>query len=105
MYTHLLSSVQGDMVEDLAGEALICYAVACRTATLDSGLHSGQSVYAALATEVAYDRALIKLCRANGVEAIESRFSHPRDERDRLEDELAAAGIDLAALARMGKDP
>ena len=105
MYTHLLSSVHGDMVEDLAGEALISYAVVCRTATLAWGLHRGQSVYSALATEVAYDRALIKLCRTNGVEVIESRFSHPREERDRLEDELAAAGIDLAALARMGEDP
>jgi hypothetical protein len=105
MYTHLLLSVHGDMVEDLAGQALVGYAVVCRTATLDCGRHPGQSAYSALAADVTYDRALIRLCRANGVEAIESSFSHPREERDRLERALTTAGIDLAALARMREDP
>lgn len=105
MYSYLLSSVNGDMSEDLAGEALVDYALVCRTATLDRGPHPGQSVYSSLATEVAYDRALISLCRANGVEVIESRFSHPSEERDRLERALATAGIDLAALTRTRHDP
>jgi hypothetical protein len=104
MYPHLLSSAQGDIVEDLVGQALIDHAIVCRTATLDCGPRPGQSVYAALATEVAYDRALINLCRANGVEAIESSFSHPGEGRDRLERALATAGIDLAALARWRGD-
>jgi hypothetical protein len=105
VYSYLLSSVNGDMAADLVGEALVDYALVCRTATLDCGPHPGQSVYSALATEVAYDRALISLCRANGVEVIESRFSHPGEERDRLERALAAAGTDLAALTRIREEP
>lgn len=101
MYTHLLSSVHGDMVENLAGEALVGYTLVCRTATLDRGRHPGWSAYSVLAADVAYDRALIRLCRANGVDALESSFSHPSKERERLERLLATTGIDLAALARM----
>jgi hypothetical protein len=100
MYTHLLLSVFDDWVDELTGSALVDYAVVCRAQMLASAPHRGESASLALAAEVSYDRALIKLCIANGVEADALGFSHPGAERARLEHDLATAGIDLAALAR-----
>jgi hypothetical protein len=67
---------------------------------LASAPYRGESASLALAAEVSYDRALIKLCTANGIAADVVGFSHPGAERARLERELATAGIDLAAFAR-----
>lgn len=102
MYTHLLSSVFDDWVDALSGETLIDYALVCRAETLAPLSHDAQgstSAYIALGAEVAYDRALIKLCEANGIEVSADGFSHPAAERNRLERELATCGIDLADLA------
>jgi hypothetical protein len=100
MYTHLLASVFDDWVDELTGSALVDYALVCRDEMLASALHRRGSASLALAAEVSYDRALIKLCIANGVEVNGLGFSHPARERERLEQELTAVGIDLAALAR-----
>jgi hypothetical protein len=101
MYTHLLLSVFDDWVDTLSGPALVDYAVVCRTEMLVvSAPEREESASMALAAEVAYDRALIKLCTANGIDADPLGFSHPAAERARLERELAAAGIDVVAFAR-----
>jgi hypothetical protein len=106
MYTHLLSSVFDDWVDALSGETLIDYALICRAETLgplSQDARGSTSAYIALGAEVAYDRALIKLCVANGIEVSAEGFSHPAAERNRLERELASCGIDLADLARQRK--
>jgi hypothetical protein len=90
-------SVFDDWVEELSGSALIDYAVVCRAEMLECP-RAGASATLALAAEVSYDRALIKLCIANGIEADARGFSHPGAERARLERNLVAAGIDLAAF-------
>ena len=104
MYTHLLSSVLDDWVDEFTGDALVDYALVCRAATLASrprysGNGMDESACIALGAEIAYDRALIKLCAANGIEVSAESFSHPAAERARLEHELAAQGIGLFDLA------
>src|SRR5271157_5364589 len=50
----------------------------------------------ALARELSYDGALIRLCESLGVATAPDRFVNPVRERDRLERELAARGIRLS---------
>ena len=50
----------------------------------------------ALARELSYDGALIRLCRSMQVPAAPHGFSNPPEERARLEQLLAERGLDLA---------
>lgn len=104
MYVDILASSLDSWVDELTGTALVDYALVCRAEMLGAGPHRGDTAYASLAAEIAYDRALIKLCETNGVAVQATSFDFPRQERARLERELAVAGIDLAALARRRSD-
>ena len=99
MYVDILSSALDTWVDELSGRALIDYALSCRAEVLAVGPHR-DTAYSTLAAQVAYDRVLIKLCETNGVPVMAASFAYPREERTRLEAELAIAGVDLAALAR-----
>ena len=99
-YSHLVLSVFDDWVDELTGSALVDYAIVCRTVMLASGPYRVEFASLLLAAEVTYDRALVKLCTTNGIEADALAFSNPSAERARLERELATVGIDLAALTR-----
>ena len=81
MYAHILSSALDDWVDELTGDALVDYALVCRSEMLKPRGHEGEAALIALSAEVAYDRALIKLCEAHGVDVIGLNFSHPREER------------------------
>ena len=48
----------------------------------------------AIADELAYDVALIELCRRLGIEVDVTRFGQPKHERTRLEQALEARGCD-----------
>ena len=105
MYTDLLSSILDDWVDSFTGEALVDYALVCRAEMLASPSRNSDSprdwsAFTALGAEIAYDRALIKLCAANGIEVSVEGFSHPAAERARLERQLAISGSDLMDLAR-----
>jgi hypothetical protein len=100
MYVDILSSALGSWVDELTDSSLVEYTLTCRAEMLGAGPHRGDTAYSSLAVEIAYDRALIKLCEAHDVPVMATSFAHPREERARLEHELASAGIDLAALAR-----
>jgi hypothetical protein len=50
---------------------------------------------ASLAAEITYDRALIHLAAAHGIDVAPRNFCHPAIERERLEIELTRLGIDL----------
>jgi hypothetical protein len=100
MYVDILSSALDTWVDELTGAALVGYALCCRAEMLDARPHLGATAYSSLAAEIAYDRALIKLCESNDVAVTATNFTFPKQERVRLERELAIAGIDLAALAR-----
>ena len=89
MYSHILSSALNDWVDELTGEALVEYAVVCRSEMLRPIEHQGESALTSLAAEVAYDRALLKLCEAHGIAVADLSFLHPHEERARLEAALA----------------
>jgi hypothetical protein len=104
MYVDILSSALDTWVEELTGTALVDYALMCRTEMLAVNSPNGDTAYSSLAAEITYDRALIKLCESNDVAVMAASFAFPRQERARLERELATAGIDLAALARRRRE-
>jgi hypothetical protein len=104
MYAGILSSVLNDWVDELSGEALIDFAQVCRVQMLDTSPHRDGAAIA-LAAELSYDRALIKVCETHGIEAVPLRFSRPGAERARLEGALASIGVDLVARSRSpGRD-
>jgi hypothetical protein len=104
MYRHILESVLDDWVDELSGPALVDFAVVCRNEMLRSGPRSGDAAHVALAAEVAYDRALIKLCFERQIVVDLSAFSYPVRARFHLEHALADIGVDLteASQVRLG---
>jgi hypothetical protein len=100
MYAHLLASTLGDWVDELTGTALTDYTLVCRAEMLAATARRGETSATRLAAEITYDRALCKLSENKGIAIDAMAFSHPAQARVRLETELAAAGIDLAALSR-----
>jgi hypothetical protein len=106
MYAELLTSARRGKVEELSGAALMTYALDCRAEMLAAtGPIQDATAFSALAVEVAYDCVLLRLCAEKGVEVMAADFSHPADDRHRLEAQLKMAGVDLASLARRRKDP
>jgi hypothetical protein len=100
MYVDILSSALDGWIDELNGIALVDYVLDRRAEMLNTGPHNGDTAYSSLAADVAYDRALIKLCEVNYVAVTPTGFAFPLQERTRLERELATAGINLATLAR-----
>jgi hypothetical protein len=98
MYADILSQALNDWVDDLSGDALIEFAHVCRAQMLDSSLPSN-TTSTALSAELSYDRALIKLCEAHGIDVKYASFAPPGEERARLERRLVAIGVDLVALS------
>ena len=105
MYTQILTSAPRGPLENLQGEALLCYTLDCQSEMLASGPITRATAMSALAMEVAYDCALLKLCAANGIDTVATDFSHPANDRRRLEAALKEAGIDLTSLAWQWKGP
>jgi hypothetical protein len=103
MYTDLLRTVVDNWADDLTGDALIDHTVARRAEMLraHANVHQRQdeASYEALAAEVAYDRALLKLCEGHDIDAHPEGFSRPGEERLRLERQLANAGVNLKVPA------
>ena len=95
MYVAILSSALDEWVTDLAGSDLIEYAVLCREELRSVSPPNGGSAYAALAAEIAYDRALIAICTELGIDAHATTFAYPIAERQRIEGLLQEVGIDL----------
>ena len=105
MYTQILTSAPRGPLENLQGEALLCYTLDCQSEMLAAGPITRATAMSALAMEVAYDCALLKLCAANGIDTVATDFSHPANDRRRLEAALKEAGIDLTSLAWQWKGP
>ena len=100
MYVDILSSAMDAWVEELTGNALIEYALVCRAQLPSLPTPSGNTASRALAAEIAYDRALIRLCETHEIDVAITNFAFPESERVRIERLLAVAGVDLPALAR-----
>jgi len=101
MYADILSSVLNDWVDELSGEALIDFAQVCRTQMIES---ARATAAVALAAELSYDRALLKVCEAHEIASSIRRFSRPGEERSRLEQELIGIGIDLVSSPKTWQD-
>jgi hypothetical protein len=104
MYVDILSSALGIWDDDLSDSALVEYALSCRAEVLRVGSRQRDTAYSSLAIEVAYDRALVKLCETYDVPVMATNFFYPRAERARLERQLALSGLDLADLAARRRD-
>jgi len=100
MYVKLLSDSLEDWTEELSPEELVDYALACRREIPETPSVQRDTVYGLLGAEVAYDRVLIKLCAAMNFECVVVNFAFPKQERRRVEAELAVRGVDLAVLSR-----
>src|SRR5665213_2617588 len=92
MYTELLSNAIGSWDGELSAGALFDHVLACRIEMLSAVPSPSENVYLALAKEIAYDRALIKLCATHGIDALAVDFAHPGEERILLERSLADHG-------------
>jgi hypothetical protein len=103
MYAELLIRAQGSLRDDLGGDALLCYTLDCRSELLASGPVTRATAISALAVEVAYDCALLKLCATEDIGAFPTDFSYPAEGRRRFELALKGVGIDLTSLARRWK--
>jgi hypothetical protein len=106
MYVELLTtSLDSDRASTISGDGLFETAIACRNRMLGSRVQTGNCGSAQrLAYEIAYDRALINLSAASGIDVGPERFAHPPEERTRLEQALAEEGVYLSAagLPRYG---
>ena len=100
MYADLLTNALASWDGELSAEALFDHVLACRVAMLSATPSPGDEAYLTLAKEIAYDRALIKLCATHGIDARAVDFAHPGDERSRLERALTNHGVNLTELSR-----
>ncbi len=98
MYTQLLDAALRQPPIDRSGQERVAVAEVrrCRsqldraTAEVDP-----DTVPAALALQIGYDVALLRLAELVGIDSDPSRFDRPQHERTRLEGALAERGISL----------
>ena len=99
MYSELLSGLCAEVDPlplPVSREELVVILLQCRRRM--SG-HDGEHLMAEdLALELDHDRMLLRLCTAMGIESEPSRFGNPLAERERLEDQLRAVGVDFRTL-------
>ncbi|HVA53206.1 MAG TPA: hypothetical protein VNF05_06800 [Acidimicrobiales bacterium] len=100
MYADLLSDALENWDGELSAGALFDHVLECRIEMLSARPSTGDDAYLTLAKEIAYDRALIKLCATHGIEARAVDFAHPGEERSRLERALSNHGVNLTELAQ-----
>ena len=72
---------------------LLAHLIECR-GRLEVGTDSAAAD--AVARELSYDLALVRLCRHLGIQEVTAGYAQPLHERRRLEDQLRAAGLDLS---------
>jgi hypothetical protein len=106
MYVTILSGALDDWVDQLTVSELIDYTLLCRDAVARPDDHDRTSSEDALAAEIAYDRALIRLCERHGINVDRTAFMHPREARLFLEACLSAAGVSRCQnLSRVASEP
>ncbi len=96
MYRDLLTQALGQGAAPGRPDDLLLAELVERRARL-RGTRAAAPVAEALARELSYDGALIRLCAALDVRATPAWFDSPERERARLEGELARRGIRLPA--------
>ena len=101
MYVSLLSSALSSWDPDLSDDALLGEVRARRVALRGQTSGIGNSLFpgtwlSALSKEVAYDRALLRLAARQGMDVTPDDFDRPREERERIENQLFRRGVDVA---------
>ncbi len=96
IYADLLSMalLDGGQESDIA--VLIQIALMARLAIMTEG--ADVTVPGALADQISYDRSLIRLCLACGIDTEPSRFEQPAIERGRLENVLSSFGVGFGSI-------
>ncbi|MHB8380375.1 MAG: hypothetical protein ACYDB2_10780 [Acidimicrobiales bacterium] len=100
MYADLLRNALENWDGALSVSTLFDHVLECRIEMLSARPSTGDDAYLTLAKEIAYDRALIKLCATHGIAASAVDFAHPGEERSRLERALSDQGVNLTELSR-----
>ncbi len=96
MYVDLLTQALGEAEEGRRSKDLLMADLTHSRARLRT-TDETTSVAEALARELAYDGALIRLCESLAVPATPAGFAQPERERARLEQALSARGVPLDA--------
>jgi len=103
IYSELLASAEGQRTPEedgpVVGDAVLSQVLACRS-QIDGrppGVGDDQLI-GDLADNIAYDLALVSLCRSRGIGVDLARFDRPLVERRRLEEELKRLGLDVETL-------
>jgi len=99
IYSDIVTNELFTWIDRSYGDRLVDYALSCRAEMFAARSTGARDPFALLAAEIAYDRALIKLCGERGIEVDDADFSSPRTTRLFLEYQLYRAGVDLHALA------
>ena len=99
IYADIVTNELFEWVEVSSGDRLVDYVLACRAAMFAARATAAEDPFGLLAAEIAYDRALIKLCAERDIEIGDAEFASPRTIRLWLEYQLYRAGVDLHALA------
>jgi hypothetical protein len=101
MYSELLAGLCADVDPlplPVSRDELVVILLQCRR-SLDGREMEGDNAMAEdLALELDHDRMLLRLCTALGIESEPERFGNPRAERERLEAQLRAVGVDFRTL-------
>jgi hypothetical protein len=100
MYADLLANALANWDGESSAGDLFDHVLECRIEMLSATPSPGDDAYLTLAKEIAYDRALIKLCATLGIDARAVDFAHPGEERSRLERALTDHGVNLTELSR-----
>lgn len=100
MYVTLLRDSFEKWSEETDHADLLEHVLDCRFEMLAAVPNFESNVYSALAAEVGYDRALLKLSEAHGILSSPEKFAKPGEERRRLEHALLDDGVDLTDLTR-----
>ena len=99
MYSELLSGLCADVDPlplPVSRDELVVILLQCRR-RLD-GRDGNHLMAEDLALELDHDRMLLRLCTALGIESEPARFGNPLVERERLENQLRAVGVDFRTL-------
>ena len=95
MYVDLLSSALESWVDDLTETQLLHYARTCREALVNPGTYGVTSNAEVLVAEIAYDRALLRLCSLHAVLVNAQAFLFPETARAMVESALLDTGVVL----------
>jgi predicted kinase len=104
MYVDLLTRALGKGEEGRRSDDLLMADLVYSRARLRA-TNGATTVAEALARELSYDGALIRLCQALEVPATPAQFANPERERARLERELVLRGLAFPPEASLDPQP